>query len=161
MRAYPDKSRYSQCGLVRDLHQKLCLRPIRALLGLAFAAAPELLFLNLAAQINSPAHSSIGTRSARQVGPPTACRSTVSGLFHSPPGVLFTFPSRYWFTIGGQEYLALEGGPPSFPQGFSCPVVLNSTPEAFSLSPTGLSPSTVALSRFVRLGRGFLTSSPY
>ena len=21
-------------------------------------------------------------------------------LFHSPPGVLFTFPSRYWFTIG-------------------------------------------------------------
>ena len=22
------------------------------------------------------------------------------GLFHSPPGVLFTFPSRYWFAIG-------------------------------------------------------------
>ena len=21
-------------------------------------------------------------------------------LFHSPPGVLFAFPSRYWFTIG-------------------------------------------------------------
>ena len=45
-------------------------------------------------------------------------------LFHSPPGVLFTFPSRYWFAIGGQEYLALEGGPPGFPQGFSCPGVL-------------------------------------
>ncbi len=45
-------------------------------------------------------------------------------LFHSPPGGLFTFPSRYWFTIGGQEYLALEGGPPGFPQGFSCPGVL-------------------------------------
>jgi hypothetical protein len=45
-------------------------------------------------------------------------------LFHSPPGVLFTFPSRYWFAIGGQEYLALEGGPPRFPQGFSCPGVL-------------------------------------
>ena len=29
--------------------QQLCLRPIRALFGLAFAAAPELLFLNLAA----------------------------------------------------------------------------------------------------------------
>src|SRR2546422_649646 len=27
-------------------------------------------------------------------------------LFHSPPGVLFTFPSRYWFTIGGKECLA-------------------------------------------------------
>jgi len=55
---------------------------------------------------------------------PTVCRHTVSGLFHSPPGVLFTFPSRYWFTIGGNAYLALAGGPAGFPQGFSCPVVL-------------------------------------
>src|ERR1051326_2039824 len=39
-------------------------------------------------------------------------------LFHSPPGVLFTFPSRYWCTIGGSEYLAFGGGPPEFPQGF-------------------------------------------
>jgi hypothetical protein len=45
-------------------------------------------------------------------------------LFHSPPGVLFTFPSRYWCTIGGDAYLALGGGPPGFPQGSSCPVVL-------------------------------------
>ena len=30
-------------------------------------------------------------------------------------GVLFTFPSRYSFTIGRQEYLALDGGPPRFP----------------------------------------------
>ena len=45
-------------------------------------------------------------------------------LFHSPSGVLFNFPSRYWFTIGGRRYLALGGGPPGFPQGFSCPVVL-------------------------------------
>ena len=53
-------------------------------------------------------------------------------LFHSPPGVLFTFPSRYWFTIGGQEYLALEGGPPRFPQGFSCPGVLGIRPTSLS-----------------------------
>ena len=45
-------------------------------------------------------------------------------LFHSPPGVLFTFPSRYWFTIGRKEYLALEGGPPCFPQDSTCPAVL-------------------------------------
>ena len=51
-------------------------------------------------------------------------------LFHSPPGVLFTFPSRYWSTIGRFEYLALEGGPPSFPQGFPCPVVLGMTAQA-------------------------------
>src|SRR4051812_14455335 len=30
-------------------------------------------------------------------------------------GVLFTFPSQYSCTIGRQEYLALDGGPPSFP----------------------------------------------
>ena len=60
---------------------------------------------------------------------PTACGHTVSGLFHSPPGVLFTFPSRYWFTIGGNAYLALAGGPARFPQGFSCPVVLGCAPK--------------------------------
>jgi len=41
--------------------------------------------------------------------------------------VLFTFPSRYWFTIGRLEYFALEGGPPSFPRDSSCPVVLGNT----------------------------------
>ena len=30
----------------------------------------------------------------------TACKLTISCSFHSPPGVLFTFPSRYLFTIG-------------------------------------------------------------
>ena len=45
-------------------------------------------------------------------------------LFHSPPGVLFTFPSQYCFTIGHRKCLGLEGGPPDFPQGFSCLVVL-------------------------------------
>ena len=29
-----------------------------------------------------------------------ACGHTISGLFHSPPGVLFAFPSRYLFAIG-------------------------------------------------------------
>src|SRR5699024_5680242 len=29
-------------------------------------------------------------------------------LFHSPPGVLFTFPSRYFFTIGHQVVFSLE-----------------------------------------------------
>ena len=30
-------------------------------------------------------------------------------LFHSPPGVLFTFPSRYWFTIGHSLVFSLAG----------------------------------------------------
>ena len=45
-------------------------------------------------------------------------------LFHSPPGVLFTFPSQYYALSVTKEYLALEGGPSDFPQGFSCLVVL-------------------------------------
>ena len=109
---------------------------------------------------NSPAHSSIGTPSPRQVRAPTVCRPTVSGLFHSPSGVLFTFPSRYWFTIGRQGYLALEGGPPSFPQDSTCPAVLKNTSGACSLSSTGLSPSTTVLSRNLRLESRFLTPCP-
>ena len=45
-------------------------------------------------------------------------------LFHSPPGVLFTFPSRYYALSVTGSYLALEGGPPCFPPDFSCPAVL-------------------------------------
>ena len=50
-------------------------------------------------------------------------------LFHSPPGVLFTFPSRYWSTIGHRQYSALEGGPPSFEPGFTCPALLGKSPR--------------------------------
>ncbi len=103
------------------------LRATRALCRLAFAPPPALNSLKLATRSNSPAHSSISTRSALR--PLTACRRTVSGTFHPPPGVLFTFPSRYWFTIGRQEYLALEGGPPSFPRDSTCPAVLECRPR--------------------------------
>ena len=78
-------------------------------------------------------------------------------LFHSPPGVLFTFPSRYWFAIGGQEYLALEGGPPGFPQGFTCPGVLGWQPPAVLTFLTGLSPSLAPLSSGLQMSRRFLT----
>ena len=39
-------------------------------------------------------------------------------------GVLFTFPSRYLFTIDLVFFLALEGGPPRFKPDFSCPILL-------------------------------------
>ena len=39
-------------------------------------------------------------------------------LFHSPPGVLFTFPSQYWFTIGRLVVLSLRGWSPQIPTGF-------------------------------------------
>ena len=45
-------------------------------------------------------------------------------LFHSPPGVLFTFPSRYYSLSVTWSYLALWDGPHAFRQDFSCPDVL-------------------------------------
>ena len=131
-----------------------------ALFRLAFAAAPGRLNpLTSPRRSNSPAHSSIGTpSSAHNRRTPTACRPTVSGLFHSPSGVLFTFPSRYLCAIGRQGYLALEGGPPGFPRDSTCPVVLTNASEVRPLSPTGLSPPMAVLSRLLRLEGGLLTS---
>ena len=45
-------------------------------------------------------------------------------LFHSPLGVLFTFPSWYCALSVIRSYLALEGGPPVFRQDFTCPALL-------------------------------------
>ena len=91
-----------------------------ALLRLAFASAP-CLPLNLASARNSLVHSSIGT-------PSLSLRLLVDirfqVLFHSPPGVLFTFPSRYYALSVAIQCLGLEGGPPGFPQDSSCLVVL-------------------------------------
>ena len=80
-------------------------------------------------------------------------------LFHSPPGVLFTFPSRYYALSVAISYLALEGGPPCFRQDSSCPAVLKiAAHAALSISPTGLSPAPVALPSSVRLCFRFLTA---
>ena len=43
------------------------------------------------------------------------CYRPVSGAFHPPPGVLFTFRSRYWCAIGLGTYLALEADDPQLP----------------------------------------------
>ena len=45
-------------------------------------------------------------------------------LFHSPPGVLFTVPSRYYSLSVNRSYLALRDGPRIFTPGFTCPVLL-------------------------------------
>ena len=79
-------------------------------------------------------------------------------LFHSPPGVLFTFPSRYYALSVAAEYVALEGGPPCFRQDFSCPVVLKTyTHTANSISDTRISLSLSALPSSVLLYCRFLT----
>ena len=79
--------------------------------------------LNLASYIHSPDHSTKGTISHIDVLY-VLVGTRFQVLFHSPPGVLFTFPSQYFTLSVIGEYLGLEGGPPVFPPGFTCPAVL-------------------------------------
>ena len=79
--------------------------------------------LNLASYIHSPDHSTKGTRSPFN-GLSVLVSTRFQVLFHSPPGVLFTFPSQYYTLSVTREYLGLEDGPPIFPPGFTCPAVL-------------------------------------
>ena len=129
-----------------------------ALFRLGFPAAPDLAVLNLATNHNSTAHFPRGTPSPHE-GAPIACRHAVSGLFHSPPGVLFTFPSRYCFTIGRQTCLALDRGRPGFRRNSTCSALLGCLPQAVrTLSRTGLSPSAARFPNTVPLECGFVTA---
>src|SRR5690606_8281756 len=70
-----------------------------ALFGLAFATAPPH-GLTAPHATNSQAHSSKGTPSPQPGGLRRIVSIRFQVLFHSPPGVLFTFPSRYLSAIG-------------------------------------------------------------
>ena len=93
-----------------------------ALFRLAFASAPRLP-LNLANLSNSPVHSSIGTPSLFYRAP-TVCRHMVSGSISLRSRGSFHLSLSVLSLSVVQQYLALEGGPPAFPQDSSCPVVL-------------------------------------
>jgi hypothetical protein len=72
---------------------------------------------------------------------------TASGTFHSPSGVLFTFPSRYWFTIGQTLIFSLGEWSPQIPTGLHVPGGTQElVQEVETLSFTGLSPSLVGFS---------------
>ena len=94
--------------------------------------------LNLAGTRNSPDRSTKSTRSYLNVVPQLV-NTGFQVLFHSPPGVLFTFPSQYYALSVTKSYLALGGGPPDFPQGFSCLVVRRILLGVFLISCTRLS----------------------
>src|SRR5690606_33248500 len=69
-------------------------------------------------------------------------------LFHSPPGVLFAFPSRYWFTIGRCRVFSLGGWSPHLQTGFHVSRPTCRKPSStHPISHTGLSPAVAVLSR--------------
>src|SRR3954464_2703870 len=84
-----------------------------------------------------PTDLTTGTRLRRIVG------ERFQVLFHSPPGVLFTIPSRYSSAIGHQEVFSLTRWSwqiHSKFQEFAATRVFSRRDH--TLSPTGLSPST-------------------
>ena len=100
--------------------------------------------LNLAAYMNSPDRSTKSTTSHLNV----LCvlvNIRFQVLFHSPPGVLFTFPSQYCFSIGHQVVFRLGGWSPRLPGGFLVSARTLDTARCLTVSTTGLSPSLAGL----------------
>src|SRR5688572_11996586 len=65
-------------------------------------------------------------------------------LFHSPSGVLFTFPSRYLSAIGHLGVLSLGGWSPQIQTAFhGCGPTQEQLTEDHAISPTGRLPSMV------------------
>ena len=96
---------------------------LTALFRLAFASAPYLQYLT--SQHNATRRSVLQKVQGRtSIVLPLLVNTGFQVLFHSPPGVLFTFPSRYYARSVTISYLGLGGGPPGFPPDSSCPAVL-------------------------------------
>ena len=114
------------------------LRPFKT--RFRFGSGPSA--LNLATYNNSPDRSTKSTPSSLN-----ALRLLVNTgfqvLFHSPPGVLFTFPSRYCFSIGHQVVFSLGGWSPRFPTRFHVPRGTPDSGLSSHISHTGLLPSAV------------------
>lgn len=92
---------------------------LTALFRLGFPTAPSLQ-LNLARKRNSPVHSTKGTLSPIN-GLELLVSTRFQVLFHSPSGVLFTFPSRYWCAIGHRVVLRLGWWSTQVRTGFHVP----------------------------------------
>ena len=110
-----------------------------ALFRLGFPSAPRVFRLTL------PARATRRTvlqkvRGCALTALPQLVDAGVQVLFHSPHGVLFTFPSQYCALSVTSGYLALRGGPRFFPQGFSCPVVLWILPPLLKFRLRGFHP---------------------
>ena len=96
-----------------------------ALFRLAFATAPVLNTLTSQHIVTRrPVLQKVRGHTCLRVVLPLLVSIRFQVLFHSPPGVLFTFPSRYYTLSVIRSYLALGDGPPAFPPNFSCSMVL-------------------------------------
>ena len=100
-----------------------------ALLRLGFPSAPHLQCLTLPAVITRRTVLQ-KVRGCTHKVLPQLVDTGFQVLFHSPPGVLFTFPSRYCFTIGHQVVFSLWGWSPNIHTRFHVP---RTTPDTTML----------------------------
>ena len=128
---------HSVSGLLHDTHF--------ALFRLGFPSAPYLTqYLTSHYTNNSPDRSTKSTTSHFNV----LCllvNIRFQVLFHSPPGVLFNFPSRYCFTIGHQGVFSLTRWSALVPTRFLVSVLTSDTVSFIRVSPTRLSLPSVGL----------------
>ena len=115
-----------------------------------FGSAPE--GLNLAVQGNSPVHYAKGTPSpvapCGAIGLRQLVGTRFQVLFTPLDGVLFTFQSPYWFTIGRWRVLSLGRWASLIHTEFhEHRATLGHRTEGLRLSPTGLSPAMADHSR--------------
>ena len=88
--------------------------------------------LSLPLRSKSLTHYTKGTQSLDLHRAPTACTHTVSGSISLPlQGFFSPFPHGTGSLSVGNEYLALEDGPPIFRQDNTCPALLNMSIHAF------------------------------
>ena len=115
------------------------LTDYNALLRLGFPSAPRLYRLTSPASVTRrTVLQKVRGRTYKVL--PQLVNTGFQVLFHSPPGVLFTFPSQYYALSVTKEYLGLRGGPRSFHQGFSCLDVLWIPPCRLSFRLRGFHP---------------------
>jgi hypothetical protein len=107
---------HSVSGLIRRTE-----RPVQTRFRCAYTYR-----FKLARQIKSLTHYTKGTSSPFRA--PTACRHPVSGTISLPSSGCFSpFPHGTCSLSVAEEYLGLEGGPPTFRQDYTCPALLMSS----------------------------------
>ena len=125
-------------SIIYDLNRSLQTR-------FPFGSIPYIVF-NLAIYNNSPDRSTKSTIS-RLKSLYLLVNIGFQVLFHSPPGVLFTFPSRYCSTIGHQVVFSLMGWSPLVHTRFHVSRTTLDTTSSTYLSYTRLSLSMVYFSK--------------
>ena len=121
-----------------------------ALLRLGFPSAPSLEDLTLPVSVTRRTVLQ-KVRGCAHMALPQLVDTGFQVLFHSPPGVLFTFPSQYFFAIGHQGIFRLGGWSLRLPSGFHVSRCTLDTTVGLQVSYTRLSLSLACFPKTILL----------